>query len=125
VLASAGNYLTLYAVHKMVLRLRMDVLRQLDRLCADYYENTAPGAVMYSLNEPIEEVAYFGSDLLPAILRLVLTTTFTIVTMSVLSPICRSLAMICFLARGMGGCNSGTVWIKRRALRTTSAPGLC
>jgi len=86
VLASAGNYLTLYAVQKMVLRLRMDVLRQLDRLCADYYENTAPGAVMYSLHEPIEEVAYFGSDLLPAILRLVLTTIFTIVTMSVLSP---------------------------------------
>ena len=86
VLASAGNYLTLYAVQKMVLRLRMDVLRQLDRLCADYYENTAPGAMLYSLNEPIEEVAYFGSDLLPAILRLVLTTIFTIVTMSVLSP---------------------------------------
>jgi ABC-type multidrug transport system fused ATPase/permease subunit len=87
VLASAGNYLTLYAVQKMVLRLRMDVLRQIDRLCADYYENTAPGAVMYSLNEPIEEVAYFGSDLLPAILRLILTTIFTIVTMSVLSPV--------------------------------------
>ena len=86
VLASAGNYLTLYAVQKMVLRLRMDVLRQLDRLCADYYENTPPGALMYSLNEPVEEVAYFGSDLLPAMLRLVLTTIFTIVTMSVLSP---------------------------------------
>jgi len=85
-LASAGNYLTLHAVQKMALRLRMQVLRQFDQLSADYYENTAPGAVMYPLKEPIDEVAFFGSDLLPAILRLGLTTAFTIVTMFVLSP---------------------------------------
>lgn len=42
---------------------------------------------MYPLNEPIEEVAYFGSDLLPSILRMCLTTTFTVVTMFVLSPV--------------------------------------
>jgi hypothetical protein len=39
------------------------------------------------MKEPIEEVAYFGSDLLPWILRMCLTTTFTVVTMSVLSPV--------------------------------------
>ncbi|MGH9551640.1 MAG: ABC transporter ATP-binding protein, partial [Terriglobales bacterium] len=63
-----------------------DILRHLDRLSADYYETTPPGAVMYPLKEPIEEVAYFGSDLLPAILRMCLTTGFTVVTMLVLSP---------------------------------------
>jgi ABC-type bacteriocin/lantibiotic exporter with double-glycine peptidase domain len=41
---------------------------------------------MYPLNEPIEEIAYFGSDLLPAILRMLLTTAFTLTTMSALSP---------------------------------------
>src|SRR5579863_173105 len=85
-LTSVGSYLTLNAVQRMGLRLRMDVLRHLDRLSADYYENTQPGAVMYPLKEPIEEVAYFGSDLLPSILRMCLTTGFTIVTMFVLSP---------------------------------------
>lgn len=85
-LTSAGSYLTLNAVQKMALRLRMDMLRHLDRLSADYYENTPPGAVMYPLKEPIEEVAYFGSDLLPSILRMCLTTSFTVVTMFVLSP---------------------------------------
>jgi ABC-type multidrug transport system fused ATPase/permease subunit len=85
-LTSVGNYLTLNAVQKMALRLRMDVFRHLDQLSADYYENTAPGAVMYPLKEPIEEVAYFGSDLLPAISRMCLTTGFTIVTMFLLSP---------------------------------------
>jgi ABC-type bacteriocin/lantibiotic exporter with double-glycine peptidase domain len=86
-LTGLGSYLTLNAVQKMALRLRMDLLRHLDRLSADYYENTTPGAVMYPLKEPIEEVAYFGSDLLPSILRMCLTTGFTIVTMFVLSPV--------------------------------------
>jgi ABC-type multidrug transport system fused ATPase/permease subunit len=86
-LTSFGNYLTLTAAQKMALRLRMDILRHLDKLSADYYESTPPGAVMYPLKEPIEEVAYFGSDLLPAILRMCLTTGFTVVTMLVLSPV--------------------------------------
>jgi ABC-type bacteriocin/lantibiotic exporter with double-glycine peptidase domain len=85
-LTSVGSYLTLNAVQKMALRLRMEVLRHVDQLSADYYEKTPPGAVMYPLKDPIEEVAYFGSDLLPSILRMCLTTGFTIVTMLVLSP---------------------------------------
>src|SRR6202043_3010852 len=65
----------------------MDILRHLDKLSADYYENTPVGTVMYPLKEPIEEVAYFGSDLMPAILRMFLTVSFTLATMFVLSPL--------------------------------------
>jgi len=86
-LTSLGSYLNLNAAQRIALRLRIDVLRHLDKLSAEYYESTPPGAVMYPLKEPIEEVAYFGSDLLPAILRLCLTTGFTVVTMLVLSPL--------------------------------------
>jgi len=86
-LTSLGNYLTLTAAQRMALRLRVELLRHLDRLSADYYESTPPGAVMYPLKEPVEEVAYFGSDLLPAILRMCLTTGFTVVTMLVLSSV--------------------------------------
>ena len=66
-LTSVGNYLTLNAAQKTALGLRMEILCHLDRLSANYYENTTPGAVMYPLKEPIEELAYFGSDLLPSI----------------------------------------------------------
>ncbi len=86
-LTSAGNYLTLNAVQRMAFRLRMELLRHFDRLSANYYESTPPGRVMYPFKEPVEEVAYFGSDLLPAILRMCLTTGFTVVTMFVLSPV--------------------------------------
>lgn len=54
---------------------------------ADYYEETPVGVVMYPLKEPIEEIAYFGSDLLPAILRMLLTTAFTVAAMCALSSV--------------------------------------
>jgi len=85
-LTSAGNYLTLNAVQRMTFRLRVELLQHLDKLSANFYESTPPGTVMYPFKEPIEEVAYFGSDLLPAILRMGLSTAFTVVTMFVLSP---------------------------------------
>ena len=86
-LTSLGNFLMLSAAQRMSLALRVDLLRHLDTLSAEYYESTAVGTVMYPLKEPVDEVSYFGSDLLPAMLRLVLTTGFTLATMFWLSPI--------------------------------------
>lgn len=86
-LTGLGSYLMLSASQKMTLTLRVTLLEHLDTLSADYYEETPVGAVMYPLKEPIEEIAYFGSDLLPAILRMLLTTAFTLATMSALSPV--------------------------------------
>jgi ABC-type bacteriocin/lantibiotic exporter with double-glycine peptidase domain len=86
-LTSLGSYLMLSASQKMTLTLRVTLLKHLDTLSADYYEETPVGVVMYPLKEPIEEIAYFGSDLLPSILRMLLTTAFTLVAMSALSPV--------------------------------------
>lgn len=86
-LTSIGSYLMLSASQKMGLTLRIDLLKHLDTLSADYYDETPVGAVMYPLKEPIDEIAYFGSDLLPAILRLLLTTSFTVAAMAALSPV--------------------------------------
>ena len=85
-LTSLGSYLMLSAAQKMGLTLRVGLLHHLNALSADYYEDTPVGAVMYPLKEPIEEISYFGSDLLPAILRMLLTTGFTMTTMFVLNP---------------------------------------
>jgi ABC-type multidrug transport system fused ATPase/permease subunit len=87
VLTSLGSYLMLSASEKMGLTLRVRLLEHLDTLSADYYEETPVGTVMYPLKEPIEEISYFGSDLLPAILRMLLTTAFTFAAMAALSPV--------------------------------------
>jgi ABC-type multidrug transport system fused ATPase/permease subunit len=86
VLMSAGNYLMLSAAQRLGLRLRMALLRHVDTLSANYYDETPVGTVMYPFQEPVDEVSYFGSDLLPAILRSVLTTGITVATMLTLSP---------------------------------------
>ena len=86
-LTSLGSYLMLGASQKMGLTLRVRLLEHLDTLSADYFEDTPVGTVMYPLKEPIEEISYFGSDLLPAILRMLLTTAFTSAAMSALSPV--------------------------------------
>jgi ABC-type multidrug transport system fused ATPase/permease subunit len=86
-LTNLGNYLMLTAAQKLTLMLRMSLLRRLDSLSAAYYDDTPVGGVMYLLKEPIEEVSYFGSDLLPAILHMFLTASFTLATMFVLSPV--------------------------------------
>ena len=85
-LAGLGNYLLLSAAQRTALSLRMRLLRHLDTLSSDYYEDTPVGAVMYPLKEPVEEIASFGSDLLPAILRSLLITCFTVAAMFALSP---------------------------------------
>ena len=85
-LTSLGNYLILSAAGSAGLRLRLSLLRHLDRLSADYYESTPVGAVLYPFKEPIEEVSYFGSDLLASIVRTFLTTCFTFSAMLMLSP---------------------------------------
>ena len=86
VLTSVGSFLMLSAAQRMGLRLRINLLRHLDTLSADYYDATAVGTVLYPFQEPIDEISYFGSDLLPAILRAILTTGSTVATMFVLSP---------------------------------------
>ncbi len=86
-LTSLGSYLMLTAAQKLALTLRMGLLGRLDTLSAEYYEDTPVGSVMYPLKDPIEEVSYFGSDLLPAILRMFLTASVTLATMFVLSRV--------------------------------------
>jgi ABC-type bacteriocin/lantibiotic exporter with double-glycine peptidase domain len=85
-LTSMGSYLMLSAAQKTALTLRVNLLRHLDTLSANYYEETPVGAVMYPLKEPIDEISVFGCDLMPAVLRALLTTCVTVATMFTLNP---------------------------------------
>ena len=87
VVTNLGSYLMLLAAQRMSLNLRMELLRHLGLLSAEYYDKTPLGTIAYPLREPVEEIAYFGSDLVPAILRTLLTTGFTLATMLALSPV--------------------------------------
>lgn len=85
VFTSLGSWLTVAASQKTALTLRLEILRQLDNLSADYHETTPTGEKLYALREPVEEIAYFGSDLFPGLLRTLLSTALTLFAMAALS----------------------------------------
>jgi ABC-type multidrug transport system fused ATPase/permease subunit len=95
-LTALGNFLMLTSAQKMVLSLRMSLLRHLNTLSAEYFEDTPVGRLTYVLKEPIQEVSDFGSDFLPLVLRMVLTAVFTIIAMFFLSPVL-TLAIVPFV----------------------------
>jgi ABC-type multidrug transport system fused ATPase/permease subunit len=84
-LTSLGGYLTVLAAQRLALDMRLRLLRHLDTLSPDYHEGTPVGASLYPLKEPIDEISYFGSDLLPAILRTLMATALTFGTMLILN----------------------------------------
>ena len=85
-LTTGGGYLTMLAAQQLALALRLRLLRHLDTLSADYHEGTPVGASMYPLKEPIDEISFLGSDLVPSILRTLLATVLTLGTMVILNP---------------------------------------
>jgi ABC-type multidrug transport system fused ATPase/permease subunit len=82
---SLGSWLTVAASQKVVLALRLELLKHLDSLSADYHEATPTGEKLYPLREPVEEIAYLGSDLFPGFLRTLLSTALTLFAMGALS----------------------------------------
>lgn len=65
---------TFRAVQGMVFRIRVNLLKHLQRLAADYHERTAVGDVLFRLEQDVELVGEMGGDIVPNSLRLVLMT---------------------------------------------------
>jgi len=81
VLTSLGECVTLAAAQRMSFSLRLGLLHHLNGLSADYFDKIPPGAAIYPLEEPVDEIAHFGAELLPSILRTILTLAFTVTAM--------------------------------------------
>lgn len=86
-LNALGSYLTFRATQHTALALRMSLLRHFDSLSADYFDRTSVGELIYPFEGPIDEISYFGSDLLPSILRAVIAAGVTLSAMIFLSRV--------------------------------------
>jgi ABC-type multidrug transport system fused ATPase/permease subunit len=87
ILNALGNYLTFRATQHTALDLRKALLRHFNSLSADYFDRTPVGELIYPFEGPIDEISYFGSDLLPSILRAVIAAGVTLSAMIVLTPL--------------------------------------
>ena len=83
---SLGTYLTLFSAQRTALDLRVRLLKHLNTLGADYHDKAPLGSRLYPFCEPVDEIAYFGSDLLPSILRTLFATLLTFCAMLALNP---------------------------------------
>lgn len=87
VLTAFGGYLTFRATQNTAFALRTALLQHLDSLSADYFDRAPVGELLYPFERPIDEISYFGSDLLPSILRAAIATGITLSAMIVLSRV--------------------------------------
>ncbi len=68
-------------VQKLVLRIRLDILEQMNRLSADYHETTPIGEKLYRMEQDVDQVAELGSSLVPYVLQTTFNAVFVIGTM--------------------------------------------
>jgi ABC-type bacteriocin/lantibiotic exporter with double-glycine peptidase domain len=79
---SLAGILNFRAVQKMTFRTRLALLRHLQRLSAEYHDNTSPGDTLHRLQMDVDQVGILTSEVIPVLLRT--TTIFTLVMSTML-----------------------------------------
>lgn len=68
-------------IQKLVLRMRLNILEQMNRLSADYHETTPVGERLYRVEQDVDQVAEVGSNLVPFVLQTGFKAVFVMGTM--------------------------------------------
>ncbi|HYY72342.1 MAG TPA: ABC transporter ATP-binding protein [Candidatus Bathyarchaeia archaeon] len=68
-------------IQKLVLRMRLNILEQMNKLSADYHETTPVGERLYRVEQDVDQVAEVGSNLVPFVLQTGFKAVFVMGTM--------------------------------------------
>ena len=68
-------------IQKLVLRMRLNILEQMNKLSADYHETTPVGERLYRVEQDVDQVAEVGSSLVPFVLQTAFKAVFVMGTM--------------------------------------------
>jgi len=82
--SSLSNIVSFRTAQKLVFRIRLNMLQQMNRLSADYHDTTPLGDRLYRLERDVDQVAELGASLAPAILQATCSALFVLGTMFVL-----------------------------------------
>jgi len=82
---SLGGMLNFRAVQKMTFRLRLNLLRHLQRLSAEYHDNRPIGETLHRLQVDVEQVGSLSGDVIPIAFRMLTVFTLVMITMLVLN----------------------------------------
>ena len=82
---SLGGMLNFRAVQKMTFRLRLNLLRHLQRLSAEYHDNRSVGETLHRLQVDVEQVGTLSGDVIPIAFRMLTVFTLVMTTMLILN----------------------------------------
>ena len=80
-----AGMLNFRSVQKMTFRLRLRLLRHLQRLSAEYHDNKQVGDTLYRLQNDVDQIGTLSAEVLPTALRMVTVCTLVLGTMCVLN----------------------------------------
>ncbi len=82
---SLAGILNFRAAQKMTYRSRLALLRHLQRLSAEYHDNTRPGDTLHRLQMDVDQVATLTGEVIPVLLRTLTIFTLVMTTMLILN----------------------------------------
>ena len=82
---SLAGILNFRAAQKMTYRSRLALLRHLQRLSAEYHDNTPPGDTLHRLQMDVDQVATLTGEVIPVLLRTLTIFTLVMTTMLILN----------------------------------------
>jgi ABC-type multidrug transport system fused ATPase/permease subunit len=83
--SSIGGMINFNTVQKLVFRMRLNLLKHINKLSAEFHESTPVGEKLYRIERDVDQVTDIGSDFVPYVLRMTFNTAFVLVTMLVLN----------------------------------------
>ena len=79
--SSIAGHLSFRTVQELVLRIRLQILEQMNRLSTDYHETTPVGEKLYRIEQNVDQVSELGSSLVPYVLQTTFNAIFVVGTM--------------------------------------------
>jgi ABC-type multidrug transport system fused ATPase/permease subunit len=84
-LSGLSDLLDFYAGQRVGFNLRLDLLRHMQRLSADFHDNSSVGDNLHRLDQDVLKVQDLGGTLAASILSFTVTTSLTLLVMMILS----------------------------------------
>ncbi|HEX7181109.1 MAG TPA: ABC transporter ATP-binding protein [Thermoanaerobaculia bacterium] len=84
-LSGMSDLLDFYAGQRVGFNVRLALLRHLQRLSADYHDNTSVGDNLHRLEQDVQRIQDLGGALAASVVRFVVTTALTLLVMLILS----------------------------------------
>jgi ABC-type bacteriocin/lantibiotic exporter with double-glycine peptidase domain len=84
-LTTLGRLISFRAVQDLAVRMRLHILKHLNELSADYHDTAAPGDILYTLEQDVDQVSEIGSGLVPSVLQAVFNAFFVTIAVCILN----------------------------------------